>query len=53
MKFETKCQIAIFLIQTNTIDNFLPDYGMQRNEGVMENVIVHVFNAGNLRGEEC
>ena len=36
----------------NTIDNCLLDYGMQRNEGVMENVIVHVLNAGDLRGEE-
>ena len=24
---------------------------MQQNEGVMENVIVHVLNAGDLRGE--
>ena len=47
-----KCQIEIFLIQMNTIDNCLLDYGMQRNEGVMENVIVHVLNAGDLRGEE-
>ena len=33
------------------IDNCLLDYGMQRNEGVMENVIVHVLNIGDLRGE--
>ena len=25
---------------------------MQQHEGVMENVIVHVLNAGDLRGEE-
>ena len=25
---------------------------MQQNEGVMANVIVHVLNAGDLRGEE-
>ena len=25
---------------------------MQRNEGVMANVIVHVLNVGDLRGEE-
>ena len=30
----------------------LADYGMQWNEGVMGNVIVHVVNAGDLRGEE-
>ena len=35
-----------------TTDNCLLDYGMQRNEGVMENVIVRVLNAGDLRGEE-
>ena len=35
-----------------TIDNCLLDYGMQRNEEVMENVIVHVLNVGDLRGEE-
>ena len=52
MKFVTKCQIEIFLIQTKTIDNCLLDYGMQRNKGMMENVIVHVLNAGDLTGEE-
>ena len=51
MKFVTKCQIEIFLIQTKTTDNFLLDYGMQQNKGVMENVIVRVLNAGDLRGE--
>ena len=35
-----------------TTDNCLLDYGMQRNEGVMANVIVHVLNARDLRGEE-
>ena len=34
------------------IDNCLLDYGMQRNEGVMANVIVYVLNAGDLRGED-
>ena len=34
-----------------TTDNCLLDYGMQRNEGVMENVIFRVLNAGVLRGE--
>ena len=34
-----------------TTDNCLLNYGMQRNEGVMENVIVYVLNAGDLRGE--
>ena len=48
----TKCQIQIFLIQTKKTDNCLLDYGMQRNEGVMENVIVRVLNVGDLRGEE-
>ena len=52
MKFVTKCQIEIFLIQTKKIKNCLLDYGMRRNEGVMENVIVHVLNAVDLRGEE-
>ena len=52
MKFVTKCQIEIFLIQTKTFDNCLLDCGMQQNEGVMENVIFHVLNAGDLRGEE-
>ena len=52
MKFVTKCKIAIFLIQTKKIDNFLLGYGMQQNEGVMGNVIVNVVNAGDLRGEE-
>ena len=51
MKFVTKCQIEIFWIQTKTTDNCLLGYGMQRNEGVMENVIVHVLNEGDLRGE--
>ena len=36
----------------NKIDNCFLDYGMQRNKGVMENVIVHVLNAEDLRGEE-
>ena len=35
-----------------TTDNCLLGYGMQRNEGVMANVIVHVLNARDLRGEE-
>ena len=52
MNFVTKCQIEMVLIKMNTIDNCLLDYGMQRNKGVMENVIVHVLNAGDLRGEE-
>ena len=52
MKFVTKCQIAIFLIQTNKIDNCFLDCGMQGKQGVMGNVIVHVVNAGDLRGEE-
>ena len=34
-----------------TTNNCLLDYGMQRNEGVMENVIVYVLNARDLRGE--
>ena len=33
-------------------DNYLLDYGMQRNEGLMENVIVRVLYARDLRGEE-
>ena len=41
-----------FLIQMNTINKCLLNYGMQRNEGVMENVIVHVLNVEDLRGEE-
>ena len=48
----TKCQIEIFRIQMKTTVNFLLDYGMQRNEGVMANVIVYVLNAGDLRGED-
>ena len=49
----TKFQIdKIFWIQTKTTDNCWLDYGMQRNERVMANVIVHVLNAGDLRGEE-
>ena len=52
MKFVTKCQIEIFLIQMKTINNFLLNYGMKRNKGVTENVIVHVLNAGDLGGEE-
>ena len=48
----TKCQIEIFRIQMKTTDNFLLDYGMQQNEGVMENFIVCGLNAGDLRGEE-
>ena len=52
MKFVTKCQIKIFRIQIKIIDNCLLDYGMQQNEGVMENAIVCVLNAGDLRGEE-
>ena len=52
MKFVTKCQIEIILIEMNIIDNCLLNYGMQRNEGVIENVIVHVLNVGDLRGEE-
>ena len=47
----TKCQIEIFWIQTKTIDNCLLDYGLQRNEGVMENVIVHVLNAEDFKDE--
>ena len=36
-----------------TINNFLLDYGIQWNEAVMANVIVHVLNAEDyLRGEE-
>ena len=35
-----------------TTDNCLLDYGMQRNEGVMANVVVCVLNAKDLRGEE-
>ena len=52
MNFVTKCQIEIFWIQTKTTDNNLLDYGMQWNEGVMENFIVPVLNAGDLREEE-
>ena len=52
MKFVTKCQIEIFWMQTKTTDNCLLDYGMQGNEGVMANVIVHVVNAWDLSGEE-
>ena len=48
----TKCQIEIFRIQMKTTDNFLLDYGMQRNQGVMANVIFHVLNVGDLRREE-
>ena len=49
----TKCQIdQISRIQMKTTENCLLDYGMQRNEGVTKDVIVHVLNAGNLRGEE-
>ena len=32
-----------------TTDNCLLDYGMQRNEGVMENVIVCVLNAREFK----
>ena len=50
-KFCDKMQIEIFRIQTKTTDNCLLGYGMQRNEGVMENVIVHVLNKWDLKGE--
>ena len=52
MNFVTKFQIEIFLIRKKKIDNFLLDYEMQQNEGVMGNVISHVVNAVDLIGEE-
>ena len=51
-EFCNKMSNRKIMIQMNTIDSCLLDYGMQQNEGVMENVIVHVLNARNLRGEE-
>ena len=36
----------------NKIENWFLDCGMQRKKWVMGNVIVHVVNAGALRGED-
>ena len=51
-KFYDKMSNRLNILDPNgDTDNCLLDYGMRRNEGVMENVIVRVLNAGDLRGE--